>query len=202
MNVDVVDLGSSSLDQANIPVVQCQGAPVDEDESPDYGEVPMLCTLGFAARPAAATDSGNAQGVVIDGVPGFGAVCIGAIDARSAETYKKLGPGESAAFSTGAGFDSRLLLKDQSASIIVGNDCVIGIDRKAKKISITGFGATIQVSESNGITLAQGGAAIIIKGGTISLLGTVVLGGRSPGTPVLSGSPATPTPTPGVFVGL
>jgi hypothetical protein len=200
VNLDIVDLGASSLNDANVPVAQCQGAPVDDGEAPDYGEVPLMCTLGLAARPAPA-GGGNAQGVVLDGVPGFGAVCVGAFDPRTADTYKSLGPGETAVFSTGGGFDSRLLLKDQSASLIVGKDCVIGIDRKAQKISITGFGATVQLSAASGIVLAQGGASIVIKGGTIALLGNVVLGGRQPLAPVLSGTPVTPTPTPGVFIG-
>jgi uncharacterized protein (DUF2345 family) len=85
--------------------------------------------------------------------------------------------------------------------MMVGDDCVIAINRRDKKIAITGFGATIELSES-GIVLAEGGAAIVIKGGTISLIGNVVLGGMKPSAPVLSGTPLSPLPSPGVFVGI
>jgi hypothetical protein len=199
--ISVVDLGSSSLNSSNVVEAQCQGAPVTDDAAPDFGKVPLMFGLGFAARPAPANDQGNAQGVVLDDVAGFEAVCVGSFDPRSAQVYQNLAEGDTAVFATGEGFDSQVLFKKQMAAMIVGDDCVIAIDRENKKIAVTGFGATIELSES-GIVLAEGGAAIVIKGGTISLIGNVVLGGITPSAPVLSGTPLSPLPSPGVFVGV
>lgn len=202
--IDVVDLGSSSLHETtNAVTAQCKGAEVQPGREPDYGDVPLMCGLGLAARPAPADENGAAQGVVVDNVPGFEAVCIGAFDARAADSYKRLGPGETAVFSTGAGFDSRILLKDQSASIIVGNDCTIVVDRKERKTSIACGGQLLELSR-DGIRMAGGGAQIAMSGGTISLVGQVVLGGALPAGPVLGGTvaaPAVPTPIAGVFWG-
>jgi hypothetical protein len=199
--ISVVDLGSSSLNSSNVVEAQCQGTPVTDEAAPDFGKVPLMFGLGFAARPAPANNQGNAQGVVLDDVAGFEAVCVGAFDPRSTQVYQNLAEGDTAVFATGEGFDSQLLCKDQVAALMVGDDCVIAINRRDKKIAVTGFGATIELSES-GIVLAEGGAAIVIKGGTISLIGNVVLGGMTPSAPVLSGTPLSPLPSPGVFVGV
>lgn len=203
MSFDIVDMGASELSSDNVVVAQCQGSQVDDDEAPDYGEVPVMFGLGFAARPAPADEDGNAQGIVATSVPGFEAVCVGAFDPRSTETYKELGPGETAVFATGKEYNSRLLCKDQQIAMVVGDDTIIAIDRRGSKIAISGFGATIELSRQGGIVLAQGGAAIIMRGGTISLVGNVVLGGLTPSAPVMAVSPAgAPVPAPGVFVGV
>jgi len=74
---------------------------------------------------------------------------------------------------------------------------VIVVDRKAKKIAISSnSGAYFELSQENGaiLTSETGGASIQLKGSTISLTGTIVLGGRTPTMPFA----ASPTPVVGV----
>lgn len=202
---DLVDLGASGLDETNNSVwVQCKGAPVSEDEAPDYGKTPYLPCLGVAARPAPATDAGNAQAVVVD-VAGFNGVCIGAHDPRAAKVFGKIGPGETALFSTGDGFDSQVLCKDQLLAMVVGNDMVTVMDRKKKQIAWAVGGYAGNVSEENGWLFLDksGSAGIQIKNGCVYVFGQVVLGGRTASVPVHMGASAGPgAPAAGVFIGL
>jgi hypothetical protein len=200
---DIVDIGAASLDpETGMVVAQCKGAEVEGGEAPDYGALNLMFGLGFAAVPAPANENGNAQAVLLDDCPGQDGVCVGAVDSRTTQTYYELGPGETAVFSTGEGFDSRILFKDQLVAIVVSDDVAIVIDRKNKKITTAAFGMVDEMSDANGrvMTDETGKASIQLKNGVISLTGTVVLGGRTPTSPV--GLPGAPSlPAPGVFVG-
>jgi hypothetical protein len=209
----LVDLGSAKLNPTTgMVTAQCKGTEREDGQAEDFGDVNMAMCLGFAAVPAPADGDGNAQGFILDDVPGQDGVCVGATDARSTKSYAELGPGETAMFATGKDFDSRVFCKDQLVAIVVGKDCTIVVDRKAKKIALSSnCGGYVEISESNGVTLAApgGGASIQLKGSVISLVGTVVLGGRDPSipmcaspTPVAGSVPGTATiPTAGVFWG-
>lgn len=200
---DVVDLGASSLSPTtNAVIASCKGSSLDDSgDAPDYGNVTIACGLGIAARPAPADSDGSAQGFILDDVPGQQGVCVGAFDPRCADTYKRLGPGETAVFSTGKGYDSRLLCKDQAIALVVGDDTVVNVDRKNEKTSIACGGQLVEVSKENGILLRGGGCEIHLSGGTVAISGNVVLGGKTPVTPLLGGTPVTPVPAPGVFYG-
>jgi hypothetical protein len=194
----LVDLGSAKLNPTTgMVTAQCKGTEREDGQSEDFGDVNLAMCLGFAAMPAPADGDGNAQGFVLDDVPGQDGVCVGAADARSTKSYAELGPGETVMFSTGKSYDSRVFCKDQLVAIVVGKDTTIIVDRREKKIAISSnCGGYIEISEANGITLAApgGGASIMLKGSTISLLGTVVLGGLMPSIPMC----ASPTPVVGV----
>jgi hypothetical protein len=208
---DWCTLGSSSLDEStNSLLVQCKAAALGSDEAPDYGDTPIACALGVTARPAPADDRGAAEALVDTGVPGLDGVVTAARDTRSADVVANLGPGETALHSTGKDFDSRVFCKDQILALVIGDDLVMVMDRKEKKISIAGFGLAFEMSEKQGIVLSDGGAGIQIKDGTVSITGQVVLGGRSPvgfihyspaAVPVVGGVGGTSLPSPGVFIG-
>lgn len=201
--MDLADIGGSSLDKrTNTLLVQCKSAPMGEDENdaPQLGDAPILGALGVTARPWPKDARGTAQGVVAQ-VPGSNGAVIAARDTRSAAVVAQLAPGETCLHSTGKDFDSRFFCKDQHAAIVVGDDTVISVDRKNKKISITGFGASFQISEHSGICMAQGGAMIQVKDGIISLMGKIVLGGRNPLAPMAAIVNGAPAPAPGVFLG-
>jgi hypothetical protein len=200
---DLVDIGSAKLnDNTGMVTAQCKGVEHADGQSPDYGDVNLCFALGFAAVPAPANENGSAQGLVLDDVPGQDGVCIGAVDSRTTQTYYELKSGETAVFSTGEGFDSRILFKDGLVAIVVDDDKTIIIDRKNKKTQIVGHGCLWEQSEANGTVLTDetGAASIQLKDGKVMLIGTVVQGGRVPMSPM--GLPGTPSlPAPGVFYG-
>lgn len=207
---DLVDLGSAKLDPTTgMVTAQCKGVEHAEGEAEDYGDVNLLFGLGIAAVPAPANDKGTAQGIVLDDVPGQDGVCVGAVDPRTTQTYYELKAGETAVFSTGEGFDSRILFKDGLVAIIVDDDKMFMIDRKNKKTVIAGHGCMWEQSEANGtvITDNTGSASIQLKDGKAMLTGTVILGGRVPTMPICAsptpvvGVTGSTVPTPGIFFG-
>lgn len=187
MNFELVDLGASELDErSGVVWSQCKGAPIDENDAPDFGKAPLMAALGVAARPAPANDKGSAQGVAVDGLGGIDGAVIAAHDPRAAKVYGEISAGETAVFATGDGFDSRALCKEQLFAIVVGDDYVVTVDRKNKSINIACPGGMIQVSAKTGITLcdSSGNGSLRLDGGTSALLGQVILGGGKPFAPV------------------
>lgn len=214
MAAELVDLGASGLDErTNAVWAQCKGAPVSDEDAPDYGKAPMMCSLGVSARPAPATQAGRAQGVVVP-VDGTDGVVVAGHDPRAADTFGEISPGETALHATGEGFDARVLCKDQLVSIVVGDDYVINIDRAEKQIAINCPGGTFKIGEKDGIVLRDntGKAGIqLVDGVVIIESATILFGGRNPvaaipSVPLLVGLPTTGPgipvlPAPGLFVG-
>jgi hypothetical protein len=152
--------------------------------------------LGLTALPAAKDDTGHAEGVFVE-VPCYGTACVGGRDTRCADVYGKLKAGETAVHNTGgdASKRSRAFFKEDCASIIVGNDLVLMLDRKNSKITITGFGHIFEMSSAQGITMmTKGGKSCIrlMENGTIDIMApTINMGGAlsaaTPATAVLCG---------------
>lgn len=205
--VDLVDLGGSKLDERlNTVLVQCKSAPVGEDENdaPGFSNAPVFGSVGVTCRHWPKDDRGAAQAVVEERLPGTNGAVLGMRDPRVADVVAQIGEGESCLHSTGPGFDSRVFCKKQMVAIVVGDDVAIVVDRENKKISITGFGASFQISEAGGISMACDGSLFQMKGGTTVITGKVVLGGRTPQFPMACVNPAVlpaPAPVPGVFMG-
>jgi hypothetical protein len=201
---DLVDLGSSKLDErTNTLLVQAKSAPMgtNDDEAPSFGDTPVFGVGCVTARPWPKDERGTAQGIVDEGLPGMNGAVTSWRDTRCSSVVAELGPGESCFHSTGPDFDSRFFCKEQLAAMIVGDDCAMVMDRENKKFTISCFGCHFEMSEANGIVLAQGGVMIQLKD-LVSLMGQVVLGGRVPVQPVLMGpSGAAGVPAPGVFIG-
>lgn len=183
--MEVVDLGASGIEASGTIWATCKGSPVDDDDAPDYGRAPIACALGLAARPFRKNDAGFAQGFILE-APGYDGVVIGAHDSRCASTYGNLGEGETALFATGEDFDSRVILGDRIASLVVGDDMVLQIDGKKKSAMVNSPGGTFLCSKDAGVCLVdEGGKALIqLKGGNAMIGGKVVLGGRAPFAPV------------------
>jgi hypothetical protein len=202
--LDLVDLAASGLDEkTNAIWVQCKGAPVSDEDAPDFGRAPFMQALGVSSRPAPATDKGNAQGVMAVGVCGYDGVCIGAHDNRCSSVFGEIKAGETAVHATGENFDSRILLKDQVIALICGNDMILTVDRKNGQIAMNCPGGTFKLSK-DGVFMTDetGTAGIQIKGGSVFITGQVVLGGRVPSVPVHMGVSAGPgAPAVGVFIG-
>lgn len=189
-DLEIVDLGASRLDESSGAIVgQAKGAPIDEaeDEAPSYGDAPIMCALGIAARPAPANERGSAQGIATQ-VGGLDGVVLAAHDPRAAKAYGEIQPGETAVFATGEAFDARALFKDKLIALVVGDDMVVTVDgRKGqKKIALSCPGGIFQISERDGVSVcdASGKAALRLDGGTAALLGQVILGGGAPKGPL------------------
>jgi hypothetical protein len=188
---------------------------VDEssDTREDLGEMPLMFGLGLTALPAAPDESGQAEGVAIEGVGGFNACAVGGRDTRCADVAGKLKPGETCIHNTGGTPEtrSRVLLKENCASIIVGNNLTLILDRKNSKIQITGFGHIFEMSAAQGIVMgAKGGKnGIQLKeDGSVTIWGTSVnLGGMTtPGTSatsvIMGPSGVAGVPAPNVYITL
>lgn len=213
---DIVDIGASKLDpDTNVLLAQAKSAQMgdDADDAPPFDDVPIYGQLGVTARPYHKTDEGNVQGVVDTSLPGTNGAVTSMRDARAAaaKVVEELGEGETALHTTGPGFDARVFCKEQMVATMVGDDCAVVMDRQEKKYTISCFGHHIEVSEAAGIALIAEGAGIQIKGGMVIITGQVVLGGRTPLAPVISGAapvlgtPAGPgpgLPAAGVYVGI
>jgi hypothetical protein len=207
---EFIDIGSARLDpKTNVLLVQAKTTRVGEDpnDAPDIGDAPMMGALGVTAFPYPSNDNGHAQGIKVN-VPGTsGGVVITGRDTRTASVTAELGAGETCLHSTGPDFDSRVFLKDKSASIIVGDSMAIVVDEKNKKITISCFGGHFEISQDSGCYMAHGGGMIQVKDGMCILTGQVILGGRTPLGPVqfgpapVIGAPGASAPAAGVFVG-
>lgn len=177
------------------------------------GEMPLMQALGLTALPAPPDDSGQAELVALEGVGGFTACAVGGRDTRCADVAGRLKAGETCLHNTGGAADKRakVLLKEDCASIVVGNDLVVMLDRKNSKIQVLGFGHILEMSSAQGIVMgAKGGKnGIQLKeDGSVTIWGTTVnLGGlTTPGTPatavIMGPSGITGVPAPNVFITL
>lgn len=167
----------------------------DTDDREDFGDCPMCCALGVTALPAPATDAGHAEGVRVDGAGETGAI-VGARDTRSAGVVGELSPGDTAVHGTheNDAHRARLFCKDNLLALLVGNDVVFSMDRGTKVITLAAFGQIIQVSDSDGVKIAEkGGAWQQMNGGkttmgasSITLAGSCVLGSAAALPPAMA----------------
>ena len=203
MRAYIVDLGASNIDPENgAATAQCvpaSGAP--------YNETPVFQCLGVTSLPYQADTDGDgevtdgAQGIMLTGIAGADGVLIGARDTRHDNPAGAMAPGETCVHSTGKGFESRLLCKDQLVCLIVGDDTVLVLDRKERKFQVAIDGMIIEASRENGISMAEpGGAALILRDGNATLKGKAVFLGENPITPIAGIPPTTGTPAPSTSV--
>lgn len=207
---DIVVLDALEL-VGGVPVVKASQPLTDDSDTEPFGDVPLMQALGLSSAPWPASPEGHCEGVVLGPIGGRDAVCVGARDTRTAAIIGNLAPGDTVVHSTGPQQAAQLQLKEAKRQAILstkttdGKTAVCGLDGLNNKFVTAIFGYMFEISEANGICLtdATGNAGIQIKDGTVSVFGTVVLGGRVPLAPVHSGVGAGPTsiPTPGVFVG-
>lgn len=186
---DILTLGAAKVDAATgIPMAQAV-RDLGKDGSPDeaFGEVPMLPCLGVTSLPAAADDTGHAEGVILENVGALNGVCVGGRDTRTADVAGQLAPGETCLHSTGPGFDSRAFCKDQLFAAVVGADVAFVMDRKSGKISLAGFGALIEMTAGHIALAGPGGkCGLLMKSdGNISVFGVGVTLGGLTGVPVI-----------------
>ena len=188
-------------EDSGCPMVDCCEIGSSPDERTPHGELRMFQSLGFSSLPYPPEDDGSAyaEAVAID-VDGEKTI-VGSRDSRSGDVVAKLGPGETCAHTTGPGFESRTFWKRQLWSTIVGNDLMITLDRKNKKIQIAGFGGIFEL-KPDGATLSNGKAAIILTGDTAWIKAPKILIGEKPSSPIAHGATPANLLSPSVLVSM
>lgn len=210
--LDVCNLTAGELDsETNMLTIR---ATVDitgiEGDDEHFGDLAVFGQLGVTALPAAREGASRAEGVVIRGIAGSDGAIIGARDTRSASVYAGLKAGDTVLHATDAAAAAQFQAKANRQAIAAtkdssGNTMMVNLDGKNDVVQITAFGALFEINQKEDrvfITNPSGKASIIMAGGVISLVGTIVLGGTVPFAPIHSGpAPTTSSPTPGVFAG-
>ncbi len=196
MQADIVLLGASSLDeetgavrwQANVPIHD------DTEDIENLGEIDAVQALGVASRPYPKDEAGFAEGILLRGCGGRSAVCVAARDTRTARIVGNLEPGDTAVHSTGPNQAAQLLLKEQKKQAVLlskdsrDNAMVLVLDGKNDKVQIAARGAIFEINASGDVSIASsGGAAILLQGQDIHILGTLHLPGMSPGMALMQG---------------
>lgn len=207
----VVSLGSSHLEeQSRFVRIQCVDGPYDDGSTEEvWGECAVIGQGGITAKPFPATDEGRAYGLVVDGVAGHEGVLVGWRDSRCTKVYGEIQPGDTVLHGTGPNHQSQVRCGEQYVAVMVGNDVAINVDRKKKKIQISGFGHMFEMSDTGGISMFEkGGAGICAKDGKLALVGAVVAGGivPNPALMIATGTAANIAaaglaPAKGVFIG-
>jgi hypothetical protein len=208
MNLEIVTLGASELVDG---VLVSEGSDkiegAGDDISEPVGSLVQMSQLGVYAAPYPADDAGHVEAVVANGCGGRDAVCIGAMDTRSAGVIGALQPGDTTVATTHPKSKAQLQCKGEKNQVVLyvhdsdDESMVVQLDGKANQIVISGFGMSFVMSKADGITLTNGEARISMSGPNIYLQGVVSAGAGSAPVPVHSGlgAGATSVPTPGLF---
>lgn len=180
--LQLVKMGASEVDPHNSVAVAHVQLDLGDGEVSDYGTVPIIQSLGLTALPAAASDNGDAaEGLLDESVGGLNGAIVGARDVRCADVAKGLGPGGTALHSTGEDASKRSQVRclEDMLAILIGNDTPIIIDRAAKRATVDLWGTRVEISQANGIVLCDdtGTGMVSIKGGVVTISGTLTLAG-------------------------
>jgi hypothetical protein len=219
--LDVIKLAASKLAESGAALWQAVRAITnDVDDVEPFGEIDVFQGLGLSSMPYPADDEGHAEGVIVENCGNMNAVCVGARDTRTAKITGNLKPGDTVLHSTGPAMAAQVQCKEEKRQVVLAtknkaNETqALLIDGKNEKFQVAVGGCMLEIADG-GFTLtdASGKASVIIRNGTINLIGKIVLGGIAP-VPGLSimlgpvtGSPGAGSAAPlfaakGVFIGL
>lgn len=218
--LDVIKLAASTLAKTGVALWQAL-RPITDDETDNepFGEIDVFQGLGLTSFPYPADKDGHAEGVIVTNCGNKNAVCVGARDTRTAKIVGNGKPGDTILHSTGPSQSAQVQLKEAKRQVVLAtknsNDetQALLIDGKNEKFQIAVGGCMFEIADG-GFTLtdASGRGTLIVRNGTINLVGKVVAGGLTP-VPALSVmlGPVTgqvpPTPVPlvaakGFFIGV
>jgi hypothetical protein len=178
-----VKLGASRLADSGAPVVTATSPITGDDDAEHFGEIDVFEALGHAAMPWPANDDGHAEGLVARDVGNMSACQIGARDNRAAKIYGKLGPGDTAMFSTGPEQAAQVLCKEKSRTVALltkdtaGKDIGFMLDGSKDRSQWFVKGAQIMLGDDGSILIKEkGGAGIHLKDGNLIFYGTPLMG--------------------------
>lgn len=216
-DVDIAILGASHVTADGVPVSQAVIPLSDETHDvEDFGEIDMMSCLGVSSLPWPKDKAGHAEGVIVRKCGGRDAVCIGGRDTRSAKIVGKMKPGDTVVHSTGPNQAAQLQLKEEKKQAALvsedsdGHTMMVILDGKNNRLQITGFGNMIELSP-DGISIVSVGD-VLINGKTVAVMGSVILGGKTPNPTMKIMTAAAPSPggvaslpmipAPGVSIGV
>jgi hypothetical protein len=184
---DVCTLGAATLnDVTKVITVEISREFGLDGEFEPIGSAPLMQALGVSSLPVGPSDDGHADGIIMSPCGSYNAAIVGASDTRCADVYGELLPGDTCLHSTGpdSANRSRVFCKDGVLALLVGNDATMVFDRPNKTVSVVAFGHAVEVSDANGIYLAEsGGSSLRLSGGeavlaasSLNLAGAVSIG--------------------------
>lgn len=206
--LDIAVLGASKVDpetgapkwQANVPLTD------DTVDVEALGELDVFQSLGIYALPYGKTEEGYAEGVFARSCGGRSAVCLGARDTRTSGITGNLQPGDTVMCSTGPQQAAQVRCSEKKRQVVLATKdtrnktVAFVLDGKNDKVQLAAFGHMLQFDRDTISITHKSGASLVLDAGMIALLAKIILGGKVPVAPVLSGAPPG-SPTPGVFVG-
>lgn len=195
--LDLCTLGAAQLNpETNIVTVQTLREFGEDGETEGLGDAPMMCALGLTAIPLGPSDEGHAEGIAMSPCGPYASGIVGATDTRCADVYGQCLPGDTCLHSTGAdpATRSRVFCKENLIAFLIGNDAAIVFDREKKSYKFSAFGHATEISETNGVIMAEkDGAWLQLKGGKatiaasgINLSGAISVGGDAALPPAMA----------------
>lgn len=188
MIADVCQINTSKLDDTNkLPLIEASvPLSLTKDDYETFGEVGSYQALGVTALPFPPDDSGYAEGVIVRDVGNYNGALLGARDERCAKVVATMQPGDTILHSCDPQAKAQVRVSANRQVALVTEDSdqntmALVLDGGENKVQIAAFGGLIEMSE-NGIALvAPGGKSSILlnKDGSISILGSVQMGGTT-----------------------
>jgi hypothetical protein len=200
MALEIVTLDAPTLDpKTNLPVIRATvplSAEAGTTDVEEFGNIDSAMCLGVTALPAAADANGHAEGIVERGCGNTDGVIVGGRDSRCASVVGNLKAGDTALHSTDSNASAQVQCKATRNIAIMtkdsdGHNMLVTVDGKNDKIQIAAFGGIIEMTkEQIMLTDPSGKSSIVMKDGTICLVGKIVLGGITATSRALSAAGA------------
>lgn len=187
-------MASNDVCELSAPTVK-GGVPVwpavnrlgpDPGDVEPLGDADVFQALGVSSLPFPSDDGGKAEGVILRGVGGRPAVCVGGRDTRSAAIVGNLKPGDTVLHSTGPSQAAQVQCKESKRQVVMaskdpnGKTIVINLDGGNNKIQFVLSGMVFEMNgQDKSVSITNGQCQILMQGSTICLDGDVILGGTT-----------------------
>lgn len=189
-SIELAFLDASSVSgKTGVPLWEPK-IPVQDDETDaeTFGPVAVYQALGISSAPWPKDGNGQAECLVARNVGGRHAVALGGRDSRTAAVIGNMQPGDTIVHSTGPNLAAQLQLKEGKLQAVLvtktqsdGSTMALILDGKSEKAQLTHGGAILEIDPSGDIHIVNGsGAGLLIQGGNIHVLGTLVAGAGNP----------------------
>ncbi|MEM6792103.1 MAG: hypothetical protein AAF715_31590 [Myxococcota bacterium] len=142
----------------------------------EWQGVDVFQALGVSSIPYPEDADGFAEGVILRGCGGSVGCVVGGRDERCAQVYATMRPGDSCLHSTDPDAKAQVQTKANRQAVMIteasdGSTMLHILDGKNDKVQIAAFGGVIEMRK-DGITITgPGGASLVMKGDTVSVIG-------------------------------
>lgn len=188
-NVELAFLSASSVaGKTGVPLWEPFIPVSDDDQDIEaFGPTAVYQALGLSSAPWPKDASGQAECILVRNVGGRPAAVIGARDSRTAAAIGNLKSGDTVLHSTGPNLSAQVQLKEEKRQAVIltktgdGTTMAVILDGKNEKIQATHAGAIFEIAKNGDISLVNGsGSGLLIQGGNIHIMGTLVAGAGNP----------------------